>query len=549
MPINKPRPTYLQRIKEVEKRLGSGNLAGLNAEQLVRYQLMNELEGEPVTGLAIARRNSRIMRRDMARYLKDRSQYTQSLGAASGYKAKMDMIAAKESRGTLDRVYIYGSGWQWAELSSSMSPLPDTSSHPKDTVPNQIEEIYRYLRQADANALLSIFKKIDKTKDKAELTKLYAQVDNFDSHIRPIIADIDAGFGDPSATYYLACKMIQAGASCIQLENQVSDQKQCGHQDGKVTCPREEYLAKLRAVRLAFESQGVPEGVIVARTDSLGAGLTQNLAPSDSKYAEDYNKWLDMEPVTKANPADKNDVLMERDGKLMKLKRLPSGLFEFKKGTGSDRAVEDMIFAFKEAGADLGWIETGAADLKEITALTTAVRKKVPNFMLAYNNSPSFAWTLNARQLILKAWTEAGNKEAKNYPTDASIGDAKYADTKLGKAAHDYIADFQKNVAKDACVFHNLITLPEHHVTGLRSQQLARSYFGERGMDAYVSLVQDPEFEGGYSAVVKHQWASGSDLTDHVKQATVGENANIAAGKHNTQNQFDALLEVSKKRK
>ena len=43
--------------------------------------------------------------------------------------------------------------------------------------------------------------------------------------------------------------MIEAGACCIQIENQVSDEKQCGHQDGKVTVPHDDFLAKIRAVR------------------------------------------------------------------------------------------------------------------------------------------------------------------------------------------------------------------------------------------------------------------------------------------------------------
>ena len=68
----------------------------------------------------------------------------------------------------------------------------------------------------------------------------------------PIIADIDAGFGNAEATYLLAKKMIEAGACAIQIENQVSDEKQCGHQDGKVTVPHEEFLQKIRAVRHAF---------------------------------------------------------------------------------------------------------------------------------------------------------------------------------------------------------------------------------------------------------------------------------------------------------
>jgi isocitrate lyase len=49
------------------------------------------------------------------------------------------------------------------------------------------------------------------------------QIDNFETHIVPIIADIDAGFGNEEATYLLTKKMIEAGACAIQIENQVSD--------------------------------------------------------------------------------------------------------------------------------------------------------------------------------------------------------------------------------------------------------------------------------------------------------------------------------------
>ena len=90
----------------------------------------------------------------------------------------------------------------------------------------------------------------------------------------PIIADIDAGFGDEEATYLLTKQMIEAGACAIQIENQVSDAKQCGHQAGKVTVPHEDFWQKINAVRYALEL-GVDEGVIVARTDSEGADLTQ----------------------------------------------------------------------------------------------------------------------------------------------------------------------------------------------------------------------------------------------------------------------------------
>ena len=75
----------------------------------------------------------------------------------------------------------------------------------------------------------------------------------------------------------MAKQMIEAGAAAIQIENQVSDEKQCGHQDGKVTVPHADFLAKINAVRYAFLELGVDDGVIVARTDSLGAGVTKQI--------------------------------------------------------------------------------------------------------------------------------------------------------------------------------------------------------------------------------------------------------------------------------
>ena len=48
--------------------------------------------------------------------------------------------------------------------------------------------------------------------------------------------------------------MIEAGACAIQIENQVSDAKQCGHQAGKVTVPHEDFVSKINAVRYAFLS-------------------------------------------------------------------------------------------------------------------------------------------------------------------------------------------------------------------------------------------------------------------------------------------------------
>src|SRR5690606_32035703 len=265
----------------------------ISPESVARMRLQNRFK----TGLDIARYTATIMRADMAAYDKDSSQYTQSLGCWHGFIGQQKLIAIKKHHGTTQRRYLYLSGWMIAALRSEFGPLPDQSMHEKTSVPALIEELYTFLRQADARELGGLFRELDAArtagdagKEKAALEK----IENFQTHVVPIIADIDAGFGNAEATYLLAKKMIEAGACCIQIENQVSDEKQCGHQDGKVTVPHEDFLAKIRAVRYAFMELGIEDGVIVARTDSLGAGLTKQIAyttePGD--LGDQYNSFL-----------------------------------------------------------------------------------------------------------------------------------------------------------------------------------------------------------------------------------------------------------------
>ena len=252
--------------------------------------------------------------------------------------------------------------------------------------------------------------------------------------MRPIIADIDAGFGNVHATYLLAKEMIKAGACCLQIENQVSDAKQCGHQDGKVTVPREDFVEKLRACRMAFEELGVDDGVIVARTDSLGAGLTQKIPVSkeigDAAY--EYNKWLETDLVTDLNPLSEGDVALYRDGELVKPVRLPNGLYKFKADTGEHRVVEDCISSLNDGGADLLWIETATPNVAQIASMVDRIRKKAPHAKLTYNNSPSFNWTLNLRKQVRQDWIDSGKIQAGDYPDNTQLMSAAYDEDTLG---------------------------------------------------------------------------------------------------------------------
>lgn len=529
--------TYQTEINQASKLIAQNGSSwrAIDGEYVARMKMQNRFQ----TGLDIAKYTASIMRADMAAYDKDPAQYTQSLGCWHGFIAQQKMIAIKKHfNGETKQRYLYLSGWMIAALRSEFGPLPDQSMHEKTSVPALIEELYTFLRQADARELGGLFRALDAaraTGNQIDEQAILNKINNFQTHVVPIIADIDAGFGNAEATYLLAKKMIEAGACAIQLENQVSDEKQCGHQDGKVTVPHEDFLAKIRAVRYAFLELGVDNGVIVARTDSLGAGLTKQIAvtkePGD--LGDQYNSFLDCDEVS-ASDLRNGDVILNRDGKLLRPKRLPSNLYQFRKGTGEDRCVLDCITSL-ENGADLLWIETEKPHIGQIAGMVNRIREVIPNAKLVYNNSPSFNWTLNFRQQVFDAWAEAG-KDVTNYER-AELMSENYDATELALEADERIRTFQADAAREAGIFHHLITLPTYHTAALSTDNLAKDYFGEQGMLGYVAGVQRKEIRQGI-ACVKHQNMAGSDMGDDHKEYFAGEAALKAAGKDNTMNQF-----------
>ena len=156
-------------------------------------QLQNRFQ----TGLDIARYTAKIMRDDMAAYDANPAQYTQSLGCWHGFIAQQKMISIKKHFGTTKKRYLYLSGWMIAALRSEFGPLPDQSMHEKTSVPALIEELYTFLRQADSRELNILFRDLDDARsqnDAAREAATMAKIENHETHVVPIIADIDAGF-------------------------------------------------------------------------------------------------------------------------------------------------------------------------------------------------------------------------------------------------------------------------------------------------------------------------------------------------------------------
>ncbi|MGH7089884.1 MAG: isocitrate lyase/PEP mutase family protein, partial [Stellaceae bacterium] len=90
----------------------------------------------------------------------------------------------------------------------------------------------------------------------------------------PLIVDADTGFGNAVNTARTVKLLERAGASAIQLEDQVFP-KRCGHFAGKGVIPAREMAQKVKA---AVDARQDGDCLIIARTDAIAcAGLDDAL--------------------------------------------------------------------------------------------------------------------------------------------------------------------------------------------------------------------------------------------------------------------------------
>lgn len=90
----------------------------------------------------------------------------------------------------------------------------------------------------------------------------------------PLIVDADTGFGNTQNCYRSIRLLERAGASAIQLEDQVFPKK-CGHFSNKAIVPTVEMINKIKA---SVDARLDPEMKIIARTDARGiSGINEAL--------------------------------------------------------------------------------------------------------------------------------------------------------------------------------------------------------------------------------------------------------------------------------
>ncbi|AFK01787.1 isocitrate lyase [Emticicia oligotrophica DSM 17448] len=270
----------------------------------------------------------------------NQDNWVAGLGALTGNQAIQEVQAGMKA--------IYLSGWQVAADANLAGQMyPDQSLYPADSVPSVVRRINNALLRAD---------------------QIQSVNGEGDTHwLVPIIADAEAGFGGNLNAFELMKMMIEAGASGVHFEDQLSSAKKCGHLGGKVLVPTQEAINKLIAARLAADVMGT-QTLVIARTDAEAA----NLITSD---------------------------IDERDHKFIKsTERTPEGFFYVKNGLeqGINRGLSYAPYA------DLIWMETGNPDLGLAREFAQGIREKYPEKMLAYNCSPSFNWAkyMNENQML-----------------------------------------------------------------------------------------------------------------------------------------------------
>lgn len=289
------------------------------AEKVITLQGSYQIEH------SIAKRGSEILWQKL-----NNQDWVAGLGALTGNQAIQEVEAGLEA--------IYLSGWQVAADANIAGEMyPDQSLYPANSVPIVVKKINNALLRADQ---IQTVNKIENKKD----------------YLVPIVADAEAGFGGNLNAFELMKSMIEAGASGVHFEDQLSSAKKCGHLGGKVLVPTQEAINKLIAARLAADVMNVPS-LIVARTDADAA----NLITSD---------------------------IDERDHKFITGERTPEGFFYVNCGVeqGIDRGLSYAPYA------DLIWMETSNPDLEYARKFAEGIHAKYPGKMLAYNCSPSFNW-------------------------------------------------------------------------------------------------------------------------------------------------------------